>query len=166
MMTEAEIRSLYLEAGKMVVTKKPSKIVTVLGSCVSVTLHHHVSGLSAICHALYSECPENGKETEYFMSDEALKFVDCSIERMLRPFIMEGINPEEIEIKLFGGSEILNTNITKNSVLAVGKKNVETALRVLEKNHLKIKARDTGGKAGRKLIFDTETGDVFVRKIK
>lgn len=45
---------------------------------------------------------------------------------------------------------------------AIGERNVNIALDVLEEYRVPIVARDTGGHRGRKLIFNTETAEVKV----
>ena len=43
--------------------------------------------------------------------------------------------------------------------------NVEMAEIKLENLGIKVKSHDTGGTQGRRLLFDTRTGDVWIKKL-
>lgn len=157
-------KSYFLEAGKVIITGEPCQIVTVLGSCISVTMYHPGRKIAAMCHALYPQCDKN-KITSSLNENEIFKYVDCSIKKMIEMFERESIDTAEIEVKVFGGGEILN-NSSESKLLTVGKQNIESALTILEEKHLKIKNSDVGGKLGRKIIFHTDNGEVYLKKIK
>jgi chemotaxis protein CheD len=48
----------------------------------------------------------------------------------------------------------------------VGPLNVEYAMDWLEKNHYQVASKDTGGALGRKVVFNTENGEILVYKLK
>jgi chemotaxis protein CheD len=64
------------------------------------------------------------------------------------------------DIHVLGGA----ANVTMKS--AVGSLNIDYAITWLEKNKYSISSRDIGGSLGRKVIFNTETGELLVYKIK
>jgi len=47
----------------------------------------------------------------------------------------------------------------------IGPRNVEVALSELEHYGVRVAAQDTGGAKGRRLLFDTTTGAVFVHAL-
>jgi chemotaxis protein CheD len=47
----------------------------------------------------------------------------------------------------------------------VGAENIRMAQAVLKHHHIDIKKSDVGGVYGRKLLFFSETGQVFVKKL-
>ena len=49
--------------------------------------------------------------------------------------------------------------------LTVGWQNISVATRCLDEYGLVPKATDVGGWKGRKLVFKTDTGDVFIKKM-
>lgn len=163
-MENQKLKSYFLDAGKVIMTKEKCKIVTVLGSCISVTMFHPKLKIAAICHALYPEC-ENKHREQITNSNEVFKYVDCSIIKMCELFEKENISLKDVEVKVFGGAELLNNN-PDNKFLTVGKKNIESATSTLERKNLHIKNSNVGGKEGRKIIFYTETGEVYMKKIK
>jgi len=154
-------KKIFLEAGEGIVTSKPQKIVTILGSCLSITLFHKRSGYAGMTHSLYPTCSKDEKSKIF--TEEAYKYVDCSFKKMLGQFENKNIDIKDIEIKIFGGGEVIEGNDRKT--ISVGRQNIDMMEKIAREHNLEIKAADTGGNKGRKIIFDTMTGDVFSKKL-
>lgn len=152
---------IFLEAGEGILTRKPQKIVTILGSCLSITMFHKASGYAGMTHSLYPTCGNEANSKMLF--DEAYKYVDCSFNKLAAHFLKKKINIHEVEIKIFGGGEVIEGNNTKT--MSVGRQNINMIEQIIKENKIEIKAADTGGTKGRKIIFDTSTGDVFSKKL-
>jgi len=138
----------------------PARIVTVLGSCISIVMYHRGTSTSAMSHALM---PQRSFSRKRGGADDSFVFVDSSITWMLEQFSRRGIDKKDLEVKIFGGSDMFVDARKGNDTLAVGKKNVETAIRVLQLNGLAPKAWNVGGNKGRKVVFFTDTGEVFTK---
>ena len=95
---------------------------------------------------------------------EALRYVDTAIELMLRIFTDRGASKRELEIKVFGGADAMS-RADGRSGYAVGRRNVETARKMLVAHGLEVTASAVGGSLGRVIDFDTETGDVLVKRL-
>ena len=136
----------------------------VLGSCVSVTLYHRRFGLSAVSHGLLPHCKERsvcaGNCAGY------AKFVDCSVHAMARRFKQSGITLQELEARIYGGAEMFGSRSSAGSAASVGSQNIETALNALDDEGLRVYSMDVGGSLGRKIFFDTGTGEVFQKHIQ
>jgi chemotaxis protein CheD len=159
---EIEIPSYNLNPGEAYVGSGPAVITTILGSCVSVTMRHAKSGISAMCHGVLPSC-EKGKCSAK-SCPERFKFVECSIRRMLDKFDACGVNRSGIEVKIFGGSDMFGET-GETTRKTVGKQNISVAQGLLESEGLRICSFDTGGTQGRKIVFYTHTGDVFLKRI-
>jgi chemotaxis protein CheD len=147
----------YLLPGEIFFSDAPSMVNTVLGSCISVTMFSHVQKIGMICHSMLPD------STAVYKKDQnEFKYVDHSIEHMHMKFSALQICQKEIEVKLFGGSDMFEY---KSKDETVGTKNIYSAINVLQKLGYNIKAKDIGGQFTRKLYFSTETGIVYVRKI-
>ncbi|MFQ5559475.1 MAG: chemotaxis protein CheD [Nitrospinota bacterium] len=152
--------NVFLKPGELFFGKDPVVVGTVLGSCVAVTMFHKGRGIGAICHGQLPECRDSD-----FVEATSPKYVDVAINKLIKLFNREGVDLKEIEIKLFGGSEILKRGEAVQRI-RVGKQNIDKATDILEKNELKISARDVGGPVGRKILFDVRNGNVFVKRLK
>jgi len=155
---------IYLKPAELCVTDKPSVVRTVLGSCLAVTMFNRRLGVSAICHALL---PQHAlKEPSNNARSEKLKYVDYVIPKMVARMKSYDIKLEEIEVKLFGGAGMMNDQAEQVKNQPVGKLNIDTAIKVLEAEGLKLKTSDVGGTFGRKLFFYTHTGEVLLKRLK
>lgn len=154
---------IYLKPGQMHISGKPSIVVTVLGSCLSITMFHRRAGLGAICHGLLPEC--GGKKSCNSVCGDGFKFVDCSIKRMLKRFDVCDIKRREIEIKCFGGADMFGVQQENANIVSVGKQNIVTAKKMLENEGLTLHSIDVGGNQGRKILFYTHTGKVLLKRL-
>jgi chemotaxis protein CheD len=156
---------IYLMPGEIYFSELPALISTLLGSCVAVTMYNPSSRSGAICHGLLPSC--RGKkpcECDEFCH-EGMRFVDCSIQRMLEWFKQKGVERKEIVVKVFGGSEMIGGG-EPSSRASVGQQNISKAFQVLEMERLRIAASDVGGPRGRKIVFSTHTGEVMLKRLR
>jgi chemotaxis protein CheD len=156
-----ELPTIYLKPGEVYFGTEPSRVVTVLGSCIAVIMYHRHTRIGAICHAVMPTYASAKKKRP--LSEEVLQYVDSSVEWMLKHFEKIGISPKDLEVKIFGGSEIFYDSKKYKTSISVGRKNIEAALNSIHEKKLKLKAWNVGGSKGRKVIFYTDTGEVFTR---
>lgn len=155
------LSSLRLKPGELFIGREPAEITTVLGSCVAVTLFHLRSGLAAICHAMLP-CPHPCPDTDTLkVGDQPFKYVCYAIPEMAAAFRRAGVPAAEIAAKMFGGANVLGTRGESPSSQSVGPANVRLARRLLQQEGLTLKASNVGGQRGRKLVFNTLTGEVL-----
>lgn len=79
--------------------------------------------------------------------------------------LSRGLRPKDIEVKLFGGAALIGTLSKERIALSIGQQNVKAALETIANCGLKLKVMDVGGNFGRKIIFDTSTGEVFMKRL-
>jgi chemotaxis protein CheD len=154
---------VYLKPGELCVSRRPVVVTTVLGSCVSVTLFHRPSGLAAICHAIQPKCQIRTPCPNPCRN--RCRYAACVIEEMARLMTENGVHMKELEVKLFGGAAIIGRIERQTMANSVGQQNVAAATEALNKAGLPLKVADVGGYFGRKLIFDTASGDVLLKRI-
>ena len=159
-----KLPAVNLKSGEIYVTDKPSLVVTVLGSCLAVTMFNRRLGVGAICHGFLPQCGK--KESHGKTCNERFKYVDCSIQRMLENMREYEIKNSEIIVKLFGGADMFDTKENGLKTSTVGKQNIATALEFLKREGLKVAASDVAGSFGRKIYFHTDTGEILLQRIK
>lgn len=155
---------VYLKAGELYFSRKPSVVVTVLGSCLSVTMHHPRTGAGGICHGLLPQCAVR-KQCAAGCAESA-RYVDCAIRKMLGLFDRHEIKRGEIEVKFFGGADMFRRPAGRSGDESVGTLNVAAARKILEREGLKPNVADVGGQQGRKIIFYTHTGEVLLKRLR
>ncbi len=93
------------------------------------------------------------------------RYVDFSIRYLAQKFDALGLNRKEVQVKVFGGADVLPTSEARKDKATVGAQNCEAALEVLEEEGFVVLAYDLGGTQGRKIHFHTGTGEVRVYKL-
>jgi chemotaxis protein CheD len=161
---DQEQLTVYLKAGEMLFSGEPSVVMTVLGSCLTVTMFHRRAGFAAICHGLLPRCPERRHCGAH--CGRRAKYVECVVPWMVRQFIEAGAHLRELEVKVFGGADMFSSTGKGGAVISIGKQNVEAAFEAIEKAGLRVFSRDVGGTRGRKIFFNTETGEVLLKRLQ
>ena len=133
----------------ILVVKDPYIVSTVLGSCVSVCLHDPELGYGAINHYILPHW--NGHDLA------TMKYGNLSIIRILEELLILGSKFENIVAKVFGGAEVLSGLPTN---FHIGRRNVKLANEILNEFKIPVLLWDVGGNRGRKIIFNTYTGEV------
>lgn len=144
----------FLYPATLYADNKPIRVQTILGSCVSVCLFDPAQGVGGINHFMLPVWTGNGLATP--------KYGDIAIEKLVERMIALGAHPRNLIAKIFGGAELLGSSNRSGSV---GPRNIEIAKHRLSEMNIQILAASVGGKFGRKIIFHTQTGQVFVRQL-
>lgn len=155
---------IYLHPGNAIVTNKNKIIYTILGSCIAVTMHIPRLKIGAIAHCLLPE-PRKTHQDEQSQIVNEYKYVSSTIPLMLQSLKEMGANLNEVEVKIFGGANLISGNNEKEISGSIGSKNFFVAKDLLEKNNIKIKACDTGGNIGRKIYFFSDSGEIYLNKL-
>jgi chemotaxis protein CheD len=161
--TESEVSEVYLHPGESYLTRKPAIIRTILGSCVGVTFWSARLGVGALTHSQLPRCPTNSFAG--LSLAEGRRYVDFSIRDIARQFDALGAHRTEVEVKLFGGADVLLVSDEASTKATVGKLNCEAAIEVLRDEGFAVIASSLGGSAGLNIRFDTRTGEVLLRRL-
>ena len=150
-----EYGKYFLYPSGLYVSTNPCVVTTLLGSCVAVFLYDSVRRIGGVNHYMLPLWNGDGLASP--------KFGNIAIKVLVEKMIRSGSNPNDLVAKVFGGAAVLQT---KQQVFFIGERNIKVARDFLEKEKIKIVAASTGGKKGRKLLFNTYTGEVKQRYIE
>ena len=153
-----EIAQIHLKPGELVVCREPRIVITVLGSCVAVTMFHARLRLAAICHAML---PEQRSDDTAVIELGRFRYVNQVVPIMCGYYQDVGAKPGEVEVKLFGGGNVINIAAEPSSDRWIGSANVRMARELLRRNGFTIHASNVDGSHGRKILFNTGTGEVL-----
>jgi chemotaxis protein CheD len=155
-----DLPRVNLGIGEGCIARSPMWVETVLGSCVAAVFWSRRLRIGAMCHAALPFCPRDVlAKTD---RSGALRYVDYSIRHLLDRMGALGAARKELQVKLFGGADVLPMT---GRVESVGSKNCSVALRVLEEESLVLTGSDLGGNQGRVIYFNSLTGEVLVRRL-
>lgn len=151
----AEADMAYVHVGQLFASREPRVVTTILGSCVSVCLWDPAAQVGGLNHFLLPQCVENGISSA--------RFGNVAIRDLLGEIGALGGARARLKAKLFGGASVIDAFQSPRGSL--GMQNVELARRLLADAGIPIVAQDVGGTQGRKLVFQTNDGAAWVRKI-
>ncbi len=123
---------------------------TILGSCVAVCLWDKKNKTGGMNHYMLPFWNGSGLASP--------KYGNIAIGQLIKKMENMGSNPETMVAKIFGGASMLRE---QSHIFDIGRRNVELAHELLYDNDIKIVAESTGGEKGRKIFFNTKTGEVL-----
>jgi len=139
----------FLKPGFICISDEEKSIKTVLGSCISVCLWDKVKKIGGMNHFIY---PKFGK------NDKTAKYGEISLPYLLKLMRQAGSKTENLIAHIIGGAD------SQSLSSKIGEKNIKLAVKFLEKSKVHIASRDVGGTVGKKVVFNTATGEVLVYK--
>ncbi|MGB6727341.1 MAG: chemotaxis protein CheD, partial [Terracidiphilus sp.] len=151
-----------VQPGESHLVREPMILRTVLGSCVGIVFWAPRAGLGALCHPMLPRCPN--KPAVKMHPATGRRYVDFAIRDLARQFDSLAVNRSEVEVKLFGGGDVLLVT-NERSRPTVGRLNCEAALSVLRDEGFNIVASSLGGTSGLHIQFNTGTGEVLLRRL-
>lgn len=150
-------RKVFLHPGEFLFGEPGTHIHTVLGSCIAITLWHPMLNIGGMCHFVLPIRPQHdgNAELDGRYGDEAMKFFDQAIS-------LHGTEYSEYTAKIFGGANMFGKNANTSEAL-IGEKNAAAAMQLLMERHAEIAVVHVGEEGHRRIAFDVETGDVWVK---
>jgi len=154
-MTKEELRSIpghYLYPSSLFASNERHLITTILGSCVGICLYNQRLQVGGMNHYMLALWNGNGLASP--------RFGNIANEKLLQELIALGSSKIHLVAKVFGGA---NQTVSYNDV---GMRNIEVAFEFLDRMEIPVIAKNVGGEIGRKLVFDTHTGEVRMKFIQ
>lgn len=155
-----DLPEFYLQPGELRIVRAPSILKSVLGSCVGITFHAPRLAVSALCHPMMPTLASKPFARTDLVA--ARRYVDYVIPEVAAIFESLGAARPEVEVKLFGGADVLASS---RKGATVGRMNSENASRILEEEGFQVVASHLGGTRGIFIEFHTDTGEVLLRKL-
>ena len=148
------MKKLFLYPAALYADSDNTQIVTILGSCVSVCLWDPVQKIGGMNHYMLPLWNGQGLASP--------RYGNIAIEKLIDQMIELGSSKRNLKAKIFGGGEVLEI---QNSTFNIGLRNIELATNFLAENNIPIISKSVGGKYGRKILFQTETGEVRMKYV-
>ncbi len=134
---------------------KDEVLLTVLGSCVTACMRDPETGFGGINHFMLPS-----KTTANWEGDDLqLRYGNYAMEVLLNEILKTGCPRSRIEMKLFGGGNVINSNTL------IGTKNTIFVKRFAEREGVNIAREDLGGSHGRRIMYEPSTGKAWRRFI-
>ena len=156
----AEHTEFFLHPGDFCFAGPWTRLHTLLGSCVSITLWHPVRRIGGMCHYLL---PSRGRATGVAEFDG--RYGDEAIQMFLHHVHRCGTRRGDYEVKMFGGAGQF-PQFGGSALGDVAERNIQVGMTLLHRHGLALTARHLGGLGSRRLIFDLATGCVWLKSLE
>ncbi len=143
----------YLKIAEMKIAKSPDTLKTVVGSCIALCLWDRRTSSGGMVHIMMPK--SNGNKAE-----QKSKYADTAVETLLNEMISKGSKQETIIAKIAGGASMFDHKNDKTEDEHIGEKNSRIVKKMLSKLNIPLRSEDTGGTAGRRVVFNPLTGNI------
>ena len=139
-----------------VTTVADEMLVTILGSCVTACIRDPLAGIGGMNHFMLPEAGGAGWDT----ASASMRYGNVAMERLINDILASGGARQRLEIKVFGGGNVMNgtTNI--------GHRNAEFVEQYLAAENLLIAAHHLRGNLPRRVHYFPTTGRVMLLELQ
>ncbi len=156
-------KKVFLHPGEFCFLNNAAHVHTILGSCISITLWHPGLRIGGMCHFTL---PKHPHRKHHLGKAESAKldgrYADDVIKMFKQEVIKHGTNITEYEAKIFGGGNMMKSE-GQNIEDSIGTKNAAAAMQLLMAENIPIQVAHVGEFGHRRIVFDVNSGDVWVR---
>jgi chemotaxis protein CheD len=155
-----ENRTKRIHPGEYYVTAADESITTVLGSCISACIRDPAAAVGGMNHFML---PDDGGSADRWMDPSAglaTRYGSYAMESLMNDLMKRGARRERLEIKLFGGAQILASS------RSIGQRNIEFIQTFLSIEGLRAVAEDLGDIYPRTIVYSPGTGKVNVKRLR
>jgi chemotaxis protein CheD len=154
----APLKTVLLEPGDFYFGSGHTRISTLLGSCISITLWHPRKKIGGMCHYMLTERnPQNTRPPNVALDG---RYAAEAFALFLQHVEAAGTKPSEYQAKIFGGSNMFDGGIAGK--MDIGPRNIAYGRQLLASKNIALMAEHVGGSGRRKLHFELWTGDVLL----
>ena len=151
-------KKVFIHPGEVFFSERAAHVHTLLGSCIAITLWHPEKHIGGMCHFTLPRAParhESREELDGRYADDVMQIFKFEASKHKTKL-------SEYEGKIFGGGNMIRSagDCVENTV---GTKNAAAAMKLMIEEAINIKVAHVGEFGHRRIVFDVETGEVWVR---
>lgn len=159
-MADDSYKRVTIHIGGYYVSREPSVVKTILGSCISVCFFESEKKIGGMNHFMLPESKDLDNIDDYNNTRYGIYAMEVTMNEILKL----GGKKINITAKIFGGGNVL-PGITSN-VLKVADKNISFAKKFLSDESIPIISEDIGGNSPRKVFFFNTKNKIMVKKLE
>jgi chemotaxis protein CheD len=142
------LNGVLVKPGSIYITDEPEVLFSIVGTSVTVCLWDEKTHLSGMNCFIDPATYDKNKATACFGNVSMIALI-----KSMKEIVPHG----KFEAHIFGGAS--------NNSSEKGFQNIEIARKILHARKIPIASEDVGGTKGRKIAFDTESGQAVVIKV-
>ncbi|MDR1870534.1 MAG: response regulator [Deltaproteobacteria bacterium] len=152
-MASSDINRVFILPGEYFISKQPTLISTLLGSCVAVCLFHPAHKFGGMNHYMLPTSPNKERSGKY--GDYAIAVLLQFMERTLG-------NLNGLQAIISGGAKVIDSI---SSGPQIGQRNIEIAREILRKKGVPIIKENVGGVVGLKLHYQNWDNHLVIEEM-
>lgn len=150
-----DVLQISLLPGEVAVSAQAARISTILGSCVSVTLHHRRARFGGMNHFMLPRTPARGAE------GRPHRFGDAAMEALLAEMRRRDPDTRPLTAGVFGGGAVVEAISSSR----LGDENVAAARAFLSTHGIPVEREEVLGRQGLRVVFRTDENRVETRPV-
>jgi chemotaxis protein CheD len=150
---------IFLQPGEFFFGDRETRIRTLLGSCVAITLWHPRLLIGGMCHYML-----DGKRVRDRGAELNGRYADDALLMFMRELNNSGTKPAEYQVKMFGGGDQFPGRV-KSEKITVPDNNILAGRALLTHYGFNLSAEHLGGTGHRNVIFELWSGHVWMRHV-
>lgn len=147
-------KEIYIKPGFICFPGEPTRIYAVVGASIVVTVFDNYLKCGGMNHYTRPVRKSSGQSTPVYACP--------AIIGLLNIFFEAGSKPENLEAHIYGGAE--NSKV-EGYINGLNERNIQVGHEILALKNIRIAGKDTGGNRGRKIVFDTFSGEAIIAKV-
>lgn len=161
---------IFLNPGEFYFGDEGTRIRTILGSCVAITMWHPRLRVGGMCHYMLPSRSTSKRTLDQLDG----RFSEDAMLMFMREIKKSSTRPLDYDVKMFGGGAMFNSKPCRgfpcNPALPTGCNNV-ACMNVLigesliEQYGFRVKASHLGGEGHRQVVFDLWNGHVWLKHV-
>jgi len=155
----ADALEVFLQPGEFYFGEAKTRIRTLLGSCVAITLWHPGLRIGGMAHYMLPSRPHRASEQP--LDGRYAEEVVLMFQRELQN---TRTRPAEYQAKLFGGGRMFGPLGKTKRHVDVQDRNIDIGRRLMAQHGFRVLAEDLGGDGHRNVVFDLWSGDVWLKR--
>lgn len=153
--TRSGLIDVFLSPGEFYFGDADTRIRTVLGSCVSITVWHPQRCIGGMCHYML---PSRGRRRT---GPPDGRYADEALELFLTEIHRHRTVPAEYVTKVFGGGNMFPNR--RSTGPDVGTRNIDEGLRLLADFGFQVRSTHVAGAGHRNVVFELFSGHIWLR---
>ncbi len=146
-------KKFFLEPGYVCVPYEPMHLAAVIASGVAVTIFDSERKRGGMCVYTHPKRIDN---------QSTASFAAPSIASLVSMFGDLSEVRDNLEAHICGGADDINS---KYYIPGLSENNINVGCEILQKYNISIIGKDVGGSKGRKIVFHSGTGEIFIAKV-
>jgi chemotaxis protein CheD len=155
-----DVLEIFLQPGELYFGEEKTRIRTLLGSCVAVSLWHPRLRIGGMCHYMLPHRPVRG-------DDEPLdgRYAEEAMHLFMRELRRSRTSPADYQVKLFGGGRMFEHVDRTRRHIDISERNMQAGRDLVARHGFRLQAHDMGGQGHRNVILDLWSGDVWIKRV-